>query len=53
MAHVDIRGSEQVRYIVIVDVTPAYRRKGIAQKLLREIEAVLRERGFKECLLEV
>jgi ribosomal-protein-alanine N-acetyltransferase len=53
MARVDIRRSEQVGHIVTVDVTPAYRRNGIAQSLLREVEDVLRERGFKECRLEV
>ena len=53
MARLDIRRNAQFGHIVTVDVTPAYRRKGIAQKLLHEIEAMLREKGVKECRLEV
>jgi ribosomal-protein-alanine acetyltransferase len=53
IARVDIKRNEQFGHIVTVDVTPAYRHKGIAQKLLQEIETILRERGIKECRLEV
>jgi ribosomal protein S18 acetylase RimI-like enzyme len=53
IARVDIGRNGQFRHIVTVDVAPAYRRKGIAQKLLLEVETVLRERGIKECRLEV
>lgn len=53
IARVDIRRNDQFGHIVTVDVTPAYRRKGIAQKLLREIETILRESGIIECRLEV
>jgi ribosomal-protein-alanine acetyltransferase len=53
IARVDIRRNEQFGHIVTVDVAPAYRRKGIAQKLLHEVETILRERGIKECRLEV
>jgi len=40
-------------HILTVDIAPAYRRKGIAQKLLQEIEAIFREKGIEECRLEV
>ena len=40
-------------HIVTVDITPAYRRKGIAQKMLHEIETTFKEVGIKECRLEV
>lgn len=53
IARVDIRRNELFGHIVTVDVAPAYRRKGIAEKLLREVESALRVRGVKECLLEV
>ena len=53
MARLDIRRNVQFGHIVTVDVAPAYRRKGIAQKLLLEVEALLRMRGIKECRLEV
>jgi ribosomal-protein-alanine N-acetyltransferase len=53
IARVDIRRNEQFGHIVTVDAAPAYRRKGIAQKLLHEVETILRERGIKECRLEV
>jgi ribosomal-protein-alanine acetyltransferase len=53
IARVDIKRNEQFGHIVTVDVKPAYRHKGIAQKLLQEIETILRERGIKECRLEV
>jgi ribosomal-protein-alanine acetyltransferase len=40
-------------HILTVDIAPPYRRKGTAQKLLREIETLFKERGAKECRLEV
>ena len=39
--------------ILTVDTVSSYRRKGIAQKLLREIEAIFKEKGAKESRLEV
>jgi ribosomal-protein-alanine acetyltransferase len=53
IARVDIGRNEQFGHIVTVDVTPTYRRKGIAQKLLHEIETTFKERGINECRLEV
>ena len=53
IARVDIGRNEQFGHIVTVDVTPTYRRKGIAQKLLHEIETIFKERGINECRLEV
>jgi ribosomal-protein-alanine acetyltransferase len=43
----------QVGHILTIDVTPAYRRKGVAQKLLQEIEKIFKEKGSRECRLEV
>ena len=53
LARVNIRRNVTFGHILTIDVAPAYRRKGIAQKLLHEIETILRERGIKECRLEV
>lgn len=53
IAQVDIRRNVPFGHILTVDVAPAYRRMGIAQKLLREVETRLREYGIRECRLEV
>lgn len=53
IARVDVRRNTRYGHILTVDVAPAYRRKGIAQKLLSEIELILKEKGVKECRLEV
>jgi ribosomal-protein-alanine acetyltransferase len=53
IARVNIRRNVQFGHILTVDIAPAYRRKGIAQKLLHEVETILRDRGIKECRLEV
>ncbi|MEM2081076.1 MAG: ribosomal protein S18-alanine N-acetyltransferase [Candidatus Bathyarchaeia archaeon] len=53
IACIDIERSTLFGHILTVNVVPAYRRKGIAQKLLREIEALLRAKGIKKCRLEV
>jgi len=39
--------------ILTLDVLPSHRRKGIAQRLLCEIETIFKERSIKECRLEV
>lgn len=53
MAQIDFRRNKPFGHILTVDVLPAYRRKGIAQNLLHEIESVFRAMGIKECHLEV
>jgi len=53
IARVDIGRNTSFGHILTVDIAPAYRRKGIAQKLLQEIETIFREKGIKECRLEV
>ncbi|MDH7477818.1 MAG: ribosomal protein S18-alanine N-acetyltransferase [Candidatus Bathyarchaeota archaeon] len=40
-------------HILTIDVSPAYRRRGIAQRLLQKIEEIFREKGVKSCGLEV
>ncbi len=53
IARVDIGRNTSFGHILTVDIAPAYRRKGIAQKLLQKIETIFREKGIKECRLEV
>jgi ribosomal-protein-alanine acetyltransferase len=53
IARVDIRRNLRFGHILTVDVAPAHRRKGIAQKLLNQIEELLKEKGVSECNLEV
>ena len=53
IARVDIGRNTSFGHILTVDIAPAYRRKGIAKKLLQEIETIFREKGIKECRLEV
>jgi len=53
IARVNIGRNASFGHILTVDIAPAYRRKGIAQKLLQQIETIFKERGIKECSLEV
>jgi len=40
-------------HVVTIDVSPTFRRKGIGQLLLQEIERIFREKGVKASHLEV
>jgi ribosomal-protein-alanine acetyltransferase len=40
-------------HILTIDVSPPYRRRGIAQMLLQKIEEIFKEKGVKSCRLEV
>lgn len=40
-------------HIITVNVSPNYRRKGIAQKLMKETEYFLKQKGADDCRLEV
>lgn len=53
IGRIDIVRNTVYGRILTVDIVPSYRRKGIAQKLLREIEAIFKAKGAKECRLEV
>jgi ribosomal-protein-alanine acetyltransferase len=53
IGRIDIVRNTPFGHILTVDIASPYRRKGIAQKLLREIEAIFKEKGVKECHLEV
>jgi [ribosomal protein S18]-alanine N-acetyltransferase len=53
IGRIDVGRNVTSGHILTLDVLPPYRRKGIAQRLLLEIETVFKERGIKECRLEV
>jgi len=40
-------------HILIIDVLPKHRRKGIGLKLLQRLENIFRDKGVKICFLEV
>jgi ribosomal-protein-alanine acetyltransferase len=40
-------------HVLTIDVTPASQRRGVGQKLLREIEKIFAEKDVKTCHLEV
>jgi ribosomal-protein-alanine acetyltransferase len=39
-------------HILTIDVSPKHRRKGIALRLLQEIESIFKDKGVKVCFLE-
>jgi ribosomal-protein-alanine N-acetyltransferase len=50
---VEIENDTLFGHIITVNVAPSYRRKGIARKLLEEIEDIFKQKGISECHLEV
>ena len=53
IAQVDIEDNTLYGHIITLNVAPHFRRKGIATKLLKEIEAILKQKGIGESHLEV
>jgi ribosomal-protein-alanine acetyltransferase len=53
IAEVEIENSTLYGHVITVNVALAYRRKGIATKLLAEMENIFRQKGITECHLEV
>jgi len=47
------KDNEKVGHLFTLDVATKARRKGVGQKLLENLEQVLRKNGVKACLLEV
>lgn len=50
---IDIERNALAGHVLTLDISPHHRRKRIAQRLLREIEKIFREKGVKTCHLEV
>ena len=53
IGHLDIERNQSAGHILTIDVVTQYRRKGIAQKLMHEVEETVKQKGAKECRLEV
>jgi ribosomal-protein-alanine N-acetyltransferase len=53
IAQVDIEESTLYGHIITLNVPPHFRRKGIATRLLKEIEEILKQKGIGESHLEV
>ena len=53
IAQVEVEENTQYGHIITINVTQKYRRKGIAKKLIFEIETLLKQKGIGECRLEV
>ncbi len=53
IVQVEIENNTVFGHIITLNVAPTYRRKGIASKMLREIEEILRQKSINECHLEV
>ena len=53
IAQVEVEENDEFGHIITINVPPNYRHKGIATKLLSEIEALLKQKGITECRLEV
>ena len=50
---INVERKSLVGHILTIDVSHRHRRKGIAERLLQEIEKIFREKGIKVCYLEV
>jgi len=53
IAQVEIENDTLCGHIITINVAPTHRRKGVASKMLKETEDLLRLKGMVECHLEV
>ena len=53
ISQVEIENDTLYGHIITINVAPAYRRRGIASKMLKETEEILKAKGITECHLEV
>jgi ribosomal-protein-alanine acetyltransferase len=53
IGQIEAENNVLVGHIITIDVSPTYRRLGIAQKLLSEVEDIFKQKGIGECRLEV
>lgn len=53
ITQVEVEENTEFGHIITINVAPNCRRKGIATKLLHEIETLLKQKGISECRLEV
>lgn len=53
IAQIDVEDSVEFGHIVTLNIPANYRKKGVATKLLHEMQMLLKQRGINECRLEV
>lgn len=53
ITQVEIEKNTLFGHIITINVASKFRRKGIASKMLQEIEIILKQKGIRECHLEV
>ncbi len=53
IALIEMTRNRSFGHIITIDVSPPFRRRGIAERLLQNVEAQLKEKGVNECRLEV
>lgn len=53
IAQIEIEDGRLFGHILTINTALFFRKKGIARKMLQEIETILRKKGIRECRLEV
>jgi [ribosomal protein S18]-alanine N-acetyltransferase len=53
IAQIEVEDNTEFGHIVTLNISPNFRKKGVATKLLQEIQSLLKKRGINECRLEV
>jgi ribosomal-protein-alanine acetyltransferase len=53
ITQVEIENNTLFGHIITINVASSCRRKGIASKMLQEMEIILKQKGIRECHLEV
>jgi ribosomal-protein-alanine acetyltransferase len=53
IVQIEAEDSKEFGHIVTLNIPPNYRKKGVATKLIQEVEALLKQRSINECHLEV
>jgi ribosomal-protein-alanine acetyltransferase len=53
ISQVETENNTLYGHVITINVAPTYRRKGIASKMLKEMEEILKKKGITECRLEV
>ena len=53
ISQVEIENNTLFAHIITINVALPYRRKGIASKMLKETEGILKQKSIGECHLEV
>ena len=53
ITQIEIENNTLLGHTITINVVSACRRKGIASKMLQEMETILKQKGISECRLEV